>query len=120
MSVMVDEVVEEAVAMARDSKHLGEFVRRTREARGMTQVELSQKSGITQGQISAMETGKAHVFRPSVETVASLAGALAHDPLEEGRLLRAMLLRSGLRPASLGVLLGFLDAMNRGQAVRTA
>ena len=105
-------VVEEAVAMTRGAKHLGEFVRKTREARGMTQAQLAQKSGISQGQISSMESGRAHVFRPSVESVAALANALAHDAADEGRLLRAMLLRAGLRPSSLEVLLGFLDAMN--------
>lgn len=49
-------------------------LRQYREAAGLTQVQLSQLSGIDQGHISRIETGQ--VPRPSVETVRRLAQAV--------------------------------------------
>ena len=44
-----------------------------RQAAGLSQQELSQKSGITQSDISKMESGKAN---PSIRTLRKLAAAL--------------------------------------------
>jgi transcriptional regulator with XRE-family HTH domain len=52
---------------------LGERVRELRKKRGLTQVQLSERCGVPQSRISAIEKG-AHV--PNVETVLRLAGAL--------------------------------------------
>lgn len=112
MSVAVDE----AVAMTKGLSHLGEFVRRYREAAGITQVALASRSGIGQGQISAMESGRAHVFRPSVSHLESLASGLSHDRRERGRVLRAMLLLAGLSADSVEAVLTFDSAMNREEA----
>lgn len=49
-------------------------VREIRESLGMTQVELAEKSGITQATISDIERGK--VKSPSIDTAFRLAMAL--------------------------------------------
>lgn len=51
----------------------GEKLRTAREAAGMTQMELSQKSGVQQGHISRIECG---VFKPTQETINKLASAM--------------------------------------------
>src|SRR5258708_5045440 len=52
---------------------LGERVRELRKKRGLTQIQLSERCGVPQSRISAIEKGS-HV--PNVETVIRLARAL--------------------------------------------
>jgi transcriptional regulator with XRE-family HTH domain len=52
---------------------LGERVRELRTKRGLTQIQLSERCGVPQSRISAIEGGS-HV--PNVETVLRLASAL--------------------------------------------
>jgi putative transcriptional regulator len=52
---------------------LGERVRELRKKRGLTQVQLSERCGVPQSRISAIEKGS-HV--PNLETVIRLARAL--------------------------------------------
>jgi len=51
----------------------GKRIKEIRERQGMTQVELSQKSGISQEHISRIENGK---FIPNVKTADKLAQAM--------------------------------------------
>ena len=48
-------------------------IKELRDRAGMTQVELSEKSGISQEHISRIENGK---FTPNVKTADRIAGAL--------------------------------------------
>ena len=48
-------------------------IKEIREQVGMTQLELSEKSGISQEHISRIENGK---FTPNVKTADRIAGAL--------------------------------------------
>jgi transcriptional regulator with XRE-family HTH domain len=72
---------------------VGERIRKARDAKGWTQLELAAVSGISQGLISAIENGK--VASPSVKTLTRLALALGlpladltlePDPPEESEL----------------------------------
>lgn len=52
---------------------LGETVRRARASRRWSQAELSRRSGVSQANISVLETGKSD---PRASTLAALAAAL--------------------------------------------
>lgn len=68
-------------------------LRRARWAANMTQVELSQKSGVEQGVISMVETGKMDISNCSFFTVYNLANALGVpiDALIEQRSIDRMM-----------------------------
>ena len=107
-------VLEHARALVGEAKHIGEFVRQQRQAKGWSQTDLAARSLLPQSEISQLERGHKYALNPSIAMLDRLASALAEDEDEKGRLLRAMLLRAGLRPSSLeAIVLGFLDAMNR-------
>ncbi len=62
------------------ARRLGTVVRRLREARQLTQVELAAQAHLSQGYLAALEGGlKAN---PSLETLKKLAKAL-HVPVTE-------------------------------------
>jgi transcriptional regulator with XRE-family HTH domain len=109
MSVVIDE----ARAAASTSQHLGELVRMERIRRDMRQDELAHRTGMTQADISALENGRKFVFRAPVTLLERLAGGLGEDAKEQGRLFRAMLLLSGLKPETLDAILTFDPAMNQ-------
>ena len=52
---------------------LGEKIAEARMHNGISQKELAQKSGLTQGNVSLIERGKAN---PSLKTIARIADAL--------------------------------------------
>ena len=63
---------------AKPSKHVvAENVRRFRKARGLTQVELSQRLGVEQSQVSQIENGK---FAVNLDTLDRLSDALEIAP----------------------------------------
>ena len=110
-------VLEHARALVGEAKHIGEFVRQQRQAKGWSQTDLAGRSHLPQSEISQLERGHKYALNPSIAMLDRLAGALAEDEDEKGRLLRAMLLRAGLQPSSLeAIVLGFLDAMSHGKA----
>lgn len=53
---------------------LSTLLKRLREARGLTQLELAKKAGVAQGYISALEAGEKS--NPSVAVIKKLAKAL--------------------------------------------
>ena len=53
---------------------IGDQIRMTREALGMTQVQLAARSGLTQSMVAGIETGERD--NPSFATVSKLAEAL--------------------------------------------
>jgi transcriptional regulator with XRE-family HTH domain len=55
-------------------KGLGKMLKRIREEKGLTQVELAQKSGVTREYITMIETGARK--NPTVDTLKRLAKAL--------------------------------------------
>ncbi len=59
---------------------LADFVRRARDARGLTQEELAEAIGKSYGYVGQLETGK--IGRPKAATLRSLAAAL-RVPLED-------------------------------------
>lgn len=58
---------------------LAQTLREVREGRGLSQVELAEKSGLKQATISDLERGD--TLRPQFETISKLAKAL-NVPLE--------------------------------------
>jgi transcriptional regulator with XRE-family HTH domain len=54
-------------------KELGQRIRRLRKARGLTQAEFSEMTGLTQGYLSRTEGGYAEI---SLETLWIIAGSL--------------------------------------------
>lgn len=54
---------------------IGEQLKASREAAGLTQTELARKAGLTQSAISEIESGKRR--RPSWETIHKIQTALA-------------------------------------------
>lgn len=58
---------------------LAQTLREVREGRGLSQVELAEKSGLAQAAISDLERGD--TLRPRFETISKLAKAL-NVPLE--------------------------------------
>lgn len=58
---------------------LAQTLREVREGRGLSQVELAEKSGLAQATISDLERGD--TLRPQLETISKLAKAL-NVPLE--------------------------------------
>lgn len=54
-----------------------ENLRKAREAKGLTQEELEEASGISQSMISALENGK--IPNPTIGTVRALSQALSVD-----------------------------------------
>lgn len=71
----------EALAAGSDSPHdLGmEEVRRIREARGLTQAQLADRSGLNQATISKIERGTANV---TLDVILHIAEALGVQPFE--------------------------------------
>jgi len=64
----------------RDLPGLGRRLRQAREAAGLSQAELAERTGLAQAQLSAIETGM--IRQPSPENVTKLAAALGiPDPL---------------------------------------
>jgi transcriptional regulator with XRE-family HTH domain len=55
-------------------------IRKLREARGLTQVELAEKAGITQAYLSALENGTR--TNPKLDLLRDLAKALKTDVAE--------------------------------------
>jgi transcriptional regulator with XRE-family HTH domain len=55
------------------SMNYGAKIKELRDKAGMTQAELSEKSGISQEHISRIENGK---YSPNVKTADKIAGAL--------------------------------------------
>lgn len=70
-----------SIADAAAQYHTGgmENLRKLRKERGLTQAQLSDASGVSQGMIAKIETGAAH---PSIPTIEALAGALRVRPAE--------------------------------------
>ena len=62
------------------ARMLGTVVRRLREARQLTQVELAAQAHLSQGYLAALEGGRK--ANPSLETLKKLAKAL-HVPVTE-------------------------------------
>ena len=56
-----------------DQVKIGKFISNERKAKGYTQKQLSELTGITQGDISKLENGSAN---PSIKTLQRLANAL--------------------------------------------
>lgn len=61
--------------IGQDTVPIGDTVRALRQARGWTQIQLSQKAGVSQGQLSRVESGE--TLNPSQLTLARLAEALS-------------------------------------------
>jgi HTH-type transcriptional regulator/antitoxin HipB len=61
------------VQLARDSKQIGNIIRRARKKQGLNQTQLSEKTGLRQATISQVENG-----RPSarIDTLLALFAAL--------------------------------------------
>jgi transcriptional regulator with XRE-family HTH domain len=109
----VSVMVEESRALAGSCRHLGELVRAERLRQDMQQADLASRVGMSAPDISSLENGRKFVFRTPVGLLERLAEALASDQREKGRLLRAMMLLSGMKPEGLDAMLTFRPAMIR-------
>lgn len=73
------------------------IVRELREAAGISQAELARRSGITQSNISAYESGRRRASEEMLERLRRATRPLPHDALASRRdELRALALRYGL------------------------
>ena len=66
---------------------IGERIKELREQRGLTQVELARRSGISQGQISSIERGKRGYTSETIEALARTLGATAESLIIDDGLL---------------------------------
>lgn len=71
-----------------DHVAVGERVRRAREKAGLTQVELSERSGVTQATISRIENGERGVSFENAVAIARVCGC-SLDALAGNRASRA-------------------------------
>ncbi len=80
-----EETVAPANCHARDSlmMQVGRSLARVREERGITQYELSQKTGIQQAAISRIENGRGNATLAVVESLARGLGATLHIDIEQ-------------------------------------
>ena len=62
---------------------VGRSLARVREERGITQYELSQKTGIQQAAISRIENGRGNATLAVVESLARGLGATLHIDIEQ-------------------------------------
>lgn len=107
-------VMDDAATLVDGLTHVGQLVRRERTQRGLSQVALAARIGMSSGDLSLLESGRKFVVRATVSSLGPLAEALEpDDAAERGRLLRAMLLLSGMERNHLEAVLGFEVAMSR-------
>ena len=104
-------------------KEVGERLRRLREARDITQVELAKRLGVTQSNVSEMERGirtvtshfavkLAKVLRVSIdEILVGSNGTAEKTPLSSVKLLRRVQKIEKLPEARQRVVLKFIDAL---------
>jgi transcriptional regulator with XRE-family HTH domain len=62
----------------------GKRIKELREAAGMTQVELSDKSGVSQEHISRLENGKFTFNVKTADKLATALGVTLNDLMREG------------------------------------
>lgn len=62
--------------LARSPKQIGNIIRRARKKRGLSQTELSERTGLRQGTISLIETGNPAA---RIETLLAILAALDLD-----------------------------------------
>lgn len=62
--------------LARSPKQIGSIIRRTRKKRGLSQTDLSERTGLRQGTISLIETGNPAA---RIETLLAILAALDLD-----------------------------------------
>ncbi|WP_067218675.1 helix-turn-helix domain-containing protein [Stappia indica] len=62
--------------LARSPKQIGSIIRRVRKKRGLSQMELSERTGLRQGTISLIETGNPAA---RIETLLAILAALDLD-----------------------------------------
>lgn len=62
--------------LARSPKQIGSIIRRVRKKRGLSQTELSERTGLRQGTISLIETGNPAA---RIETLLTVLAALDLD-----------------------------------------
>lgn len=62
--------------LARSPKQIGSIIRRARKKRGLSQTELSERTGLRQGTISLIETGNPAA---RIETLLAILAALDLD-----------------------------------------
>lgn len=84
MGCMARRITEEQPMQNPASTTIGENLRRLRQARGFTQEQLAEASGVSRPTITNIEIGKSAA--PSSKTLATLAQALNVDPSELSRL----------------------------------
>ena len=113
-------------------KEVGERIRRFREARDITQVQLAKTLGITQSNVSEMERGirgvtahqavrLAKALRVSVdEILIGRNGTREKTPLESLKLLRRIQRIEKLPPPRQRVVLKFIDALIDQETSRAA
>lgn len=76
---------------------MGSAVRDIREAAGLSQAELAERSGVTQSNISAYESGRRRASEEMLDRLRRAAGPLPHDALAAHRgALHALAARFGL------------------------
>lgn len=105
-------VVDEAMAMAGEAKHLGELVRRSRVGKGWSQGDLAARARMGQSEVSMLENGHKYVARTPLSTMMQLADALAENEGDWARILRAMFVVAGMEPHRLECVLNFPVAMS--------
>jgi transcriptional regulator with XRE-family HTH domain len=109
--------------VAFSKKDVGERLRRIREARDVTQVELARTLGVTQSNVSEMERGirgvtthqvvkLAKAFRVSIdEILLGTNGSAERFPLSRLKLLRRIQRIEKLPESRQRVVLKFIDAL---------
>lgn len=66
---------------AEESSSIGERLAAIRKERGITQVELAERLGVTQAAVSAYEIGKARLIAPMLLRIAQILGASTDEIL---------------------------------------
>ena len=96
-------------------------IRQWREFRDMTQAELGEKVGLSEGHISMLENGKRGYTQPTLEAIAKVLGCMVsdlidHDPNIDGEEWEAWLeADTATRKKMVRLLLASQDNDNLGQ-----
>lgn len=59
-------------ALVRETRQLGNFIRRVRRVKGLSQSELGQRTGLRQASISTIEAGRASKLEPVLSILSAL------------------------------------------------
>lgn len=71
---------ERVEALVRETRQLGNVIRRVRRLKGWSQSDLGERSGLRQATISGIETGKAAKLEPVLSILAALDLELSIAP----------------------------------------